>query len=93
LIILVIGAIYFIYAAFFKPISSGCAFLTNKRLIFANRLNGKGLERFTLESVKVDSIIGVDTAKGLLLRDGNYIGNITGTIAENAFCDILNSRY
>lgn len=74
-------------------ISSGIILLSNRRLLLLSQHKGAASDQFTLDSIKLDSVIGMCHYEGLILKTGRFIPHVSGTLAEEIFFDLMELRY
>ena len=92
--LILIGSVgYFFYKYQFSPLLTCHAWLTDRRILLFYEQEGKFTDEFTIESLKLNSIIGFRLADGLILQDELKMEDINGTTAEQVFSDIMEMRY
>ena len=94
LVVLAGFGIYILYQYFIKSVESGCVIRTNHRLIVFLQRRGSFLNTFTVDAVRLDTVVGVNTfgQASLLLKGGDRVG-IGADIGEQVFSDVLETRY
>lgn len=93
LVIIAAAVAYFMYKTKLSPVLAGTVMLTDRRLLMVSRLKGRFTDRFEVDGIGLDTVIGADSGRGLLLRGGRRIEEVSGDLAGQVLTEVLSQRY